>query len=67
MAKKQEPIRTRSFVYVNNEPVLVDSLSPEMKRRVSAELQLRLLNAFFAGEAEFFLIDEKGEPINETV
>ena len=36
--KKNEPIQVRSFVTINGEYVEVDTLSPEMRRKVATQL-----------------------------
>lgn len=57
MLKQREPIQTKSYVYVDGKPVELCTLPVDVRARVAAELKVKMLNAFFAGEAEFS-IDE---------
>lgn len=57
--KKNEPIQVRSFVTINGEYVEVDTLSPEMRRKVATQLKLKWMNAMFRGKAVFTVADEE--------
>lgn len=52
--RKDTPIEVHAYVTVNGETVDVDTLSPEMRRRLATELQLKYLNAMFRGQAVFY-------------
>lgn len=54
MAKRnREPIKVRAWVTVNGEEVDIDTLSPEMRNQVGAQLKVTWLNAMFRGQAVF--------------
>ena len=57
--KKNEPIQVRSFVTINGEYVEVDTLSPEMRRKVATQLKLEWMKAMFRGKAVFTVADEE--------
>lgn len=60
--KKNQKIMVRSWVHVGGELVEVDSLPPEERKRLAAELKVRWLNDIFAGRVVFSLPDEFGGP-----
>ena len=54
MAKRmQEPIRVEAFVRINGEEVNIDTLSPELRRKVGTQLALTYFNELFRGQAVF--------------
>ena len=57
--KRNEPIQVRAFVTINGECVDVDTLSPEMRRKVATHLKLKWMNAMFRGKAVFTVADEE--------
>ena len=57
--KRNEPIQVRAFVTINGECVDVDTLSPEMRRKVATQLKLKWMNAMFRGKAVLTVADEE--------
>lgn len=55
--RKQAPINVRAFVNVNGEYVDVDTLSPDMRKKVATQLKLKWMNAMFHGKAVFTVAD----------
>lgn len=53
MARKQQKIRTVSYVHVGDKLVCTKDLTPEQKSYVGAMLQVEMLNAAFRGKAVF--------------
>lgn len=59
MARRaREPIEVHAYVTVNGQEVDVDTLSPEMRRKLATELKLRYLNTLFRGKAVFWAAEE---------
>ena len=66
MAKRnQEPIQVRAFVTVGDREVDVDTLSPEMRRRLATELKLKYMNTLFRGQAVFTVRQRAGGTTEE--
>lgn len=54
MAKRnQEPIRVEAFVKIGGEEVNIDTLSPEMRKKVGTQLALTYFNELWRGQAVF--------------
>ena len=54
MARKREPIKTRSFVEIDGELREVKDLPREVWEPIRRELLCRYLNTMFRGKAHFF-------------
>ena len=54
MARKQEPIKTRSFVRIDGELREVKDLPKEVWEPIRRELLCRYLNELYRGKAHFF-------------
>lgn len=64
MAKKQEPIRTEAFVHIGDQTVNIDTLTPEQRSYVGAQLLATMLNAGNEGKAVFAV---EGLPERDSV
>ena len=53
MAKQQEPIRTEAFVHIGDRTVNIETLTPEQRSYVGAQLLSTMLNAGNEGKAVF--------------
>lgn len=54
MAKRnQEPIRVEAFVKIGGREVNIDTLSPEMRKKVGTQLALTYFNELWRGQAVF--------------
>lgn len=53
MARKQEPIQVEAYVTIGGEEVNMDTLAPEQRNRIGAELKVAWMNAMFRGKAVF--------------
>lgn len=51
--RKHKPIRTESYIYVGEELVRFDDLTPEQKRKAATQIKLTYLNELFRGRAVF--------------
>jgi len=58
--KKEQKITVRAWVHVGDQLVDVDTLSPEIRQKLATELNVRLMNALYAGRA-VFTVEEKPE------
>ena len=55
MARRADkPIEVKAFVTINGERVDVDTLSPEMRKKLATQLKLTWMNAMFRGKAVFY-------------
>jgi len=65
VARNQEPIKVKAFVTIDGKEVDIDTLSPEVRNRIGAELKVAWMNAMFRGKAVFSIREEK-KPANST-
>lgn len=61
--RKNQVIRTESYVTKNGKLVRFDDLTLEEKRRAATELKLRYMRAMFPG-VEFFVAPKEGDEAN---
>lgn len=57
--RKGQEIKTVSYVYVDNQPVRFDELTPEQKVAIATKLKMTYLHALFQGKAEFYVDNVK--------
>lgn len=52
-SRRSEPIRVEAFVTVGGEEVNMDTLSPEMRKKIGTQLALTYFNELWRGKAVF--------------
>lgn len=51
--RNQEPIRVEAYVTVDGKEVNIDTLPPEMRKKIGTQLALTYFNELFRGQAVF--------------
>ena len=54
MPRKEQKIKTVSYVHVGDQLVCTDDLDPERKRQLATWIKCTYLNALYAGKAKFY-------------
>ena len=65
MPRKEQKIKTVSYVHVGDQLVCTDDLDPERKRQLATWIKCTYLNALYAGKAKFYQTDEKPSSKNK--
>ena len=55
MSGKKPTLTGESYIYINNEPILLAELSPKLQQEAATKIKLMLLEKTFTDKAKFYV------------